>query len=164
MEKAVSSPRARPDMPVLPGRARRRAKGDGPSTGGPGIRRKLAAILAADVHQFSRLMGEDEAGTLADLQACFQIIGAVIAEHHGRIFGSAGDSVVAEFASAVSAVLCATECQEAIAARNALASSVRRAPSATAVARSSVNSACCVASAAVSSSRRSFSDPAEASC
>src|SRR6185295_9281792 len=121
MEKAVSSPRARPDMPVLPGRGRRRAKGDGrgPSTGGPGIRRKLAAILAADVHQFSRLMGEDEAGTLADLQACFQIIGAVIAEHHGRIFGSAGDSVVAEFASAVSAVLCATECQEAIAARNA---------------------------------------------
>src|SRR6185295_11522725 len=119
MEKAVSSPRARPDMPVLPGRARRRAKGDGPSTGGLGIRRKLAAILAADVHQFSRLMGEDEAGTLAGLQACLEIIGSIVAEHHGRIFGSAGDSVVAEFASAVSAVLCAIECQEAIAARNA---------------------------------------------
>jgi adenylate cyclase len=83
------------------------------------IQRKLAAILAADVHQFSRLMGEDEAGTLANLQACRQIIDAIIADHHGRIFGSAGDSVVAEFASAVSAVLCAVECQRAIAARNA---------------------------------------------
>jgi adenylate cyclase len=85
------------------------------------IQRKLAAILAADVHQFSRLMGDDEAGTLADLRACRQIVDAIIAEHHGRIFGSAGDSVVAEFASAVSAVLCAVECQRAIAARNAQA-------------------------------------------
>jgi adenylate cyclase len=124
MGKAVPSPRARPEMPAVPGRARRRGKGEGSGPcangrQGPGIQRRLAAILAADVHQFSRLMGEDEAGTLADLQACFQIIGSVIAEHHGRIFGSAGDSVVAEFASAVSAVLCATECQEAIAARNA---------------------------------------------
>jgi len=85
------------------------------------IQRKLAAILAADVHQFSKLMGEDEAGTLADLQACRQIVDAIIADHHGRIFGSAGDSVVAEFASAVSAVLCAVECQRAIAARNAQA-------------------------------------------
>jgi len=85
------------------------------------IQRKLAAILAADVHQFSKLMGDDEAGTLADLQACRQIVDAIIAEHHGRIFGSAGDSVVAEFASAVSAVLCAVECQRAIAQRNAQA-------------------------------------------
>src|SRR3981189_1868548 len=83
------------------------------------IQRKLAAILAADVHQFSKLMGDDEAGTLADLQACRQIVDAIIADHHGRIFGSAGDSVVAEFASVVSAVLCAVECQRAIAARNA---------------------------------------------
>jgi class 3 adenylate cyclase len=83
------------------------------------IRRKLAAILAADVHQFSKLMGEDEAGTLADLRACRQIIDAIIADHHGRIFGSAGDSVIAEFASAVSAILCAVECQRAVAARNA---------------------------------------------
>src|SRR5260370_19435483 len=85
------------------------------------IQRKLTAILAADVHQFSKLMGEDETGTLANLQACRQIVDAIIAEHHGRIFGSAGDSVVAEFASAVSAVLCAVECQRAIAARNAQA-------------------------------------------
>jgi class 3 adenylate cyclase len=85
------------------------------------IQRKLAAIFAADVHQFSRMMGTDEAGTLANLQACRQIIDAIIAEHHGRIFGSAGDSVVAEFASAVSAVLCAVECQRSIAERNAQA-------------------------------------------
>lgn len=83
------------------------------------IQRKLAAILAADVHQFSKLMGEDEAGTLADLRACRQIVDAIIADYHGRIFGSAGDSVVAEFASAVSAMLCAVEWQRAIAARNA---------------------------------------------
>lgn len=82
------------------------------------VQRKLAAILAADVHQFSKLMGDDEAGTLASLRACRQIVDAVIAEHNGRIFGSAGDSVVAEFASAVSAVLCAVECQRAIADRN----------------------------------------------
>ena len=55
------------------------------------IQRKLAAILAADVHQFSRLMGEDEAGTLASLRACRQIVDSIIAEHHGRIFGSAGE-------------------------------------------------------------------------
>lgn len=84
------------------------------------VQRKLAAILAADVHQFSKLMGEDEAGTLAGLRACRQIVDSIIAEHNGRIFGTAGDSVVAEFASAVSAVLCAVECQRAIAARNAL--------------------------------------------
>jgi adenylate cyclase len=83
------------------------------------IQRKLAAILAADVYQFSKLMGEDEAGTLADLRACRQIIDAIIADYHGRIFGSAGDSVIAEFASAVSAILCAVECQRAVAARNA---------------------------------------------
>ena len=83
------------------------------------VQRRLAAILAADVHQFSKMMGEDEAGTLADLRASRQIVDSIIAEHSGRIFGSAGDSVVAEFASAVSAVLCAVECQRAIAARNA---------------------------------------------
>ena len=83
------------------------------------IQRKLAAILAADVYQFSKLMGEDEAGTLADLRACRQLVDFIISEHHGRIFGSADDSVIVEFASAVSAVLCAVECQRAIAARNA---------------------------------------------
>src|SRR5258708_32913360 len=82
------------------------------------IQRKLAAILAADVHQFSKLMGDDEAGTLADLRACRQIVDAIIAEHHGRIFGSAGDSVLPECASAVSAGRCRVECPRAIPPRN----------------------------------------------
>lgn len=85
----------------------------------PPIQRKLTAIFAADVFQFSKLMGEDEVGTLNGLRACREIVDAVIAEHHGRIFSSAGDSVLAEFASVVSAVLCAIGCQRAIAARNA---------------------------------------------
>ena len=83
------------------------------------IQRKLAAIFAADVHEFSRMMGEDEAGTLRDLRACRGIIDGLIAAHHGRIFGSAGDSVLAEFASAASAVERAVACQTALAARNA---------------------------------------------
>lgn len=83
------------------------------------IQRKLTAIFAADVYQFSRLMGVDEAGTLASLRACREIIDGLIAEHGGRIFGSAGDSVLAEFASVVSAVLCAVECQRTIGERNA---------------------------------------------
>src|SRR5258706_3211107 len=85
------------------------------------IRRKLAAIRAADVYQFAKMMGDDEAGTLAGLRSARQIVDAIIAEHHGRIFGTAGDSLVAEFASVVSAVLCAVECQRAIAARNSQA-------------------------------------------
>jgi adenylate cyclase len=87
----------------------------------PSIQRKLAAILAADVYQFSKMMGEDETGTLANLRAARQIVDSIVAEHHGRIFGSAGDSVVAEFASAVSAMLCAVEWQRALAQRNAQA-------------------------------------------
>jgi class 3 adenylate cyclase len=71
------------------------------------IQCKLAAILAANV-QFSKLMGGDEAGTLDDLRACGQIVDSIIAEHHSRIFGTVGDSVVAEFASAVWAVSLST--------------------------------------------------------
>ena len=84
----------------------------------PAIQRKLAAILAADIHQFSKLMGVDEAGTLQNLRACRQLVDGIVDEHGGRIFSTAGDSVVAEFASAVSAVLCAVECQRAVAQRN----------------------------------------------
>src|SRR5437016_1440935 len=62
------------------------------------VERKLTTIVAADVVGFSRLMGEDETGTLEALMACRSIIDQIIEDHHGRIFGSAGDSVVAEFA------------------------------------------------------------------
>ena len=77
--------------------------------------RKLAAIFAADVAGYSRLMGQDEVGTLRRLTACRAILDERIAAHRGRIFGSAGDSVVADFASAVDAVQCAVAVQEALA-------------------------------------------------
>ena len=71
------------------------------------VERKLAAIFAADIAGYSRLMARDEIGTLARLKACRVIIDELIALHRGRIFNTAGDSVVADFASAVDAVQCA---------------------------------------------------------
>ncbi len=71
------------------------------------MQRRLAAILAADVVGYSRLMEVDEEGTFATLNACRQVIDELIAVHRGRVFGSAGDSVIAEFASPVEAVRCA---------------------------------------------------------
>lgn len=82
------------------------------------VSRKMAAILAADVAGFSRLIGEDEEATLERLAAYREIIDQLVARHSGRVFGSAGDSVVAEFASAVEAVRCATEIQIALGCRN----------------------------------------------
>jgi class 3 adenylate cyclase len=67
-------------------------------------RRKLTTILAADVAGYSRLMGDNEEATLRTLKAYREIIDGLIARHDGRIFGTAGDSVVAEFSSAVEAV------------------------------------------------------------
>ncbi|HEY5964382.1 MAG TPA: adenylate cyclase, partial [Xanthobacteraceae bacterium] len=61
------------------------------------VERKLAAIFAADIAGYSRLMARDELGTLAGLKACRAIIDGLIAEHRGRIFNTAGDSVVADF-------------------------------------------------------------------
>src|SRR6516164_6582966 len=80
-----------------------------------GTVRKLAPIFAADVEGYSRLMGQDEVGTLRRLTACRAILDERIAAYRGRIFGSAGDSVVADFASAVDAVQCAVAVQDAIA-------------------------------------------------
>jgi adenylate cyclase len=79
------------------------------------IERRLAAIFAADVAAYSRLMEQDEVGTLRTLTACRQIMDRLIAEHGGRIANTAGDSVLAEFPSAVDAVQCAIAVQEAIA-------------------------------------------------
>src|SRR6266851_4350449 len=83
------------------------------------VERKLAAIFAADIAGYSRLMARDEVGTLARLKACRAIIDELIASHRGSIFNTAGDSVVADFASAVDAVQCALAVQEAIGAKNA---------------------------------------------
>jgi adenylate cyclase len=82
--------------------------------------RRLAAILAADVAGYSRLMAVDEAGTLAQLKRLrADVIAPKIAAFQGRIVGSAGDSLLVEFASAVNAVQCAVEAQGALAAQNA---------------------------------------------
>jgi TolB-like protein/tetratricopeptide (TPR) repeat protein len=82
------------------------------------VERKLAAIFAADIAGYSRLMARDEVGTLARLKACRTIIDGLIASHRGRIFNTAGDSVVADFASAVDAVQCAVAVQAAVATEN----------------------------------------------
>src|SRR5262245_43905948 len=75
------------------------------------VQRRMAAILAADAAGYSRLIGRDEEGTLATLKSHRQIIDRLIVQYGGRIFGSAGDSLIAEFASPVEAVRCATEIQ-----------------------------------------------------
>ena len=75
--------------------------------------RRLAAILAADVAGYSRLMGADEEGTLAALKAIRRELGdPKIAEHHGRIVKTTGDGLLVEFASVVDAVRFAVEVQE----------------------------------------------------
>jgi TolB-like protein/class 3 adenylate cyclase len=82
--------------------------------------RRLAAILAADVVGYSRLMERDEAGTLAALKARRkEVLEPLVAKHQGRIFKVSGDGVLVEFASAVNAVQCAVELQEAMTVANA---------------------------------------------
>src|SRR5688572_2451062 len=82
------------------------------------VKRRLAAILAADAVGYSRMMGADEEGTLRILRAHRAVIDGIIAFHHGRIINTAGDSVLAEFESAVEAVRCAVEIQDALKTRN----------------------------------------------
>jgi adenylate cyclase len=81
--------------------------------------RRLAAILAADVAGYSRLMGVDEEGTLERLKALRrELLDPKIAEHHGRIVKTTGDGFLVEFASVVDAVRCAVEVQQAMPERN----------------------------------------------
>jgi TolB-like protein/class 3 adenylate cyclase/Tfp pilus assembly protein PilF len=82
-------------------------------------RRRLAAILAADVVAYSRLVAEDEDGTLRTLAAYRAAIVDLVREHGGRIFGTAGDSVIVEFASAVQSVRAAVAIQRALQRHNA---------------------------------------------
>ncbi len=84
-----------------------------------GVKRKLAVILAADVEGYTRLMREAEEPTLKTLTEYRAIIDSLIARHEGRIFGTAGDSVMAEFASPVEAVRSAIAIQEELRVRNA---------------------------------------------
>jgi adenylate cyclase len=84
------------------------------------VERRLAAIIAADVAGYSRLIGADEEGTLTRLKALrADVIGPKIAEHHGRIVKTTGDGLLVEFASVVDALRCAAEVQAAMAESNA---------------------------------------------
>ncbi len=83
------------------------------------MERRLAAILAADVVGYSRLMEADEEATVSTLGTYREIIEGLVVSHHGRVFGGAGDSVIAEFASPVEAVRCAVDIQRELEAHNA---------------------------------------------
>ena len=90
------------------------------------FKRKLTAILSADVKAYSRLMGEDEAGTLRTLNTYKEVMGSLIQQYRGRVVSTAGDSVLAEFASVVDAVQCAVEIQQVLRAKNAVLPETRR--------------------------------------
>src|SRR5262245_59252966 len=81
--------------------------------------RRLTAILAADVVGYSRLMEQDEAGTLAALKTRRkEVLTPLVAQHQGRVFKVTGDGVLVEFTSAVNAVQCAVDLQQGMAAAN----------------------------------------------
>src|SRR6202022_3477669 len=90
------------------------------------VERRLAAILAADVVGYSRLMGEDEAGTAQALREYHAAAGPLIARHGGRIVKTTGDGVLIEFGSVVGAVECALALQQLAAERNAGTQAERR--------------------------------------
>jgi adenylate cyclase len=83
-----------------------------------GFKRKLTAILSADVEGYSRLMGEDEESTVRTLTAYREVLSTLILQHDGNVLDSPGDNLLAEFASVVNAVKCAVTVQNEIKARN----------------------------------------------
>jgi adenylate cyclase len=83
------------------------------------VKRKLTAILSADVKGYSRLMGEDEEGTIRTLNTYKEVMTKLIQQYHGRVVDAPGDNVLAEFGSVVDAVRCAVEIQKELKARNA---------------------------------------------
>jgi adenylate cyclase len=90
------------------------------------LKRKLTAILSADVKGYSRLMGEDEEWTLRTLNNYKGIIRNLVGEHRGRVISSPGDNVLAEFVSVVDAVECAVEIQQVLRTKNALLPETRK--------------------------------------
>src|SRR5512139_2949222 len=90
------------------------------------LKRKLTAILSADVKGYSRLMGEDEEATLRTLNSYKEVMGSLIQQHRGRVVSTEGDRVLAEFASVVDAVQCAVEIQQVLRAKNAVLPENRR--------------------------------------
>jgi len=91
-----------------------------------GFKRKLTAVLSADVEGYSRLMGEDEGATVRTLTAYRKVMTALIQQHNGKVLDSPGDNLLAEFVSVVDAVQCAVAVQKEIKARNEELSESRR--------------------------------------
>src|SRR5262245_47387267 len=83
-----------------------------------GMVRKLAAILSADVKEYSRLMGEDEEATIRTVTVYRAAIAVLVQHHHGRVVDSPGDNLLAEFASVTDAVQCAVAIQRELHTRN----------------------------------------------
>jgi class 3 adenylate cyclase len=86
--------------------------------GTPGMARRLAAILSADVAAYSRLMGEDEEATVRTVTVYRDVIAALVQQHRGRVVDAPGDNLLAEFASVLDAVQCAVAIQRELNARN----------------------------------------------
>ena len=89
------------------------------------VKRKLAAILSADVKGYSRLMGEDEEWTLHTLNTYKDMMRGLIQQHRGRVVAAPGDNVLAEFVSVVDAVQCAVEIQQELRTKNAIMRGLR---------------------------------------
>jgi adenylate cyclase len=95
------------------------ASSDEPPPGDtPGMTRRLAAILSADVAEYSRLMGEDEEATIRTVTAYRDVMAALVRQHRGRVVDAPGDNLLAEFASVLEAVQCAVAIQRELHARN----------------------------------------------
>ncbi len=90
------------------------------------IRRKLTAILSADVKGYSRLMGEDEEWTFRTLNTYREVIRSLVQQYRGRVVDAPGDNVLAEFISVVDAVQCGVEIQQVLRAKNAVVPENRR--------------------------------------
>jgi adenylate cyclase len=90
------------------------------------VKRKLTAILSADVKGYRRLMGEDEVATLKTLSAYFQIMATLIQKHQGKVLNIAGDNLLADFESVVDAVQCGVEIQKELRTKNAELAEGRR--------------------------------------
>src|SRR5262245_30362808 len=90
------------------------------------MERKLAAIFSADVKGYSRLMGEDDVGTIRTLTAYREVMTTLIHQHRGRVVDAPGDNLLAEFASVVDAVHCAVRIQQTLKAKNAELSDQRK--------------------------------------
>jgi adenylate cyclase len=87
---------------------------DPPDGTSSALTRRLATILSCDVAGYSRMTGENEEATVQTLRGHRAVFDALLKQHHGRVFNTAGDAILAEFPSAVDAVRCATEIQSAL--------------------------------------------------